>query len=118
MQEIASAALAAHLEAFGIKRTMDWTMVSNAEGAINRLRTVFYLFRFRYEVTARAAGMSLAGEPPDNDLCRQAIVEVRAELAAPSNDLGTARASDADVREYLRTLLAAYDEGIMKNKPT
>ena len=96
---------------------MDWTMVSNAEGPIDRLRTIFYLFRFRYEATARAAGMSLAGELPDNHLCRQAIAEARAELASPSNDLGTARVGDADVREYLQTLLAAYDEGTMNNEP-
>ena len=93
-------------------------MVSNAEGATDRLRTIFYLFRFRYEVTARAAGMSLAGELPDNHLCRQAIAEARAELASPSNDLGTARVSDADVREYLQTLLAAYDDGTMTNQPS
>jgi hypothetical protein len=89
-------------------------MVSNAEGPTDRLRTIFYLFRFRYEVTANAAGVSLAGEPPENQLCRQVIAEVRTELALPSHDLGTARIGDADVREYLKTLLAAYDEGTIK----
>ena len=92
-------------------------MVSNAEGPINRLRTVFYLFRFRYEATARAAGMSLAGELPDNHLCKQAIAEIRTELATPSNDLGMARVSDADVREYLQNVLAAYEEGTTNRGP-
>ena len=92
-------------------------MVSNAEGPTDRLRTIFYLFQFRYEVTASAAGVSLAGEPPENQLCRQVIAEVRTEMALPSHDLGTARIGDAHVREYLKTLLAAYDEGTMKNGP-
>ena len=92
-------------------------MVSNAEGPTDRVRTIFYLFRVRYEVTASAAGVSLAGEPPENQLCRQVIAEVRTELALPSHGLGTARIGDADVREYLKTLLAAYDEGTMNNGP-
>jgi hypothetical protein len=96
---------------------MDWTMVSNAEGTIGRIRTIFYLFRFRYEVTARDAGMSLAGESPENHLCRQAIADIRTELALPSHDLGMARVSDANVRAYLQALLAAYDEGNRSDGP-
>ena len=109
------------MPAVGVKGTMDWTMVGNAEGAIDRLRTIFYLFRFRYEVAARDAGMSLAGESPENHLCRQAIADIRTELALPSHDLGMARVSDANVRAYLQALLAAYDVGTMNdgfNKPS
>ena len=47
--------------------------------------------------------------------CRQTIAEVRTELATPSNDLGMARVSDADVRKYLQTLLAAYDDGTINS---
>ena len=89
---------------------MDWTMVSNAMEPIDRVRTIFYLCGIRYEATARAAGKSLADETPDNLLCRQSIAEVRTELASPSSDLGMVQVSDTEVREYLRALLAAYDE--------
>ena len=92
-------------------------MVSNAEGPVRRIGTIFYLFRFRYEVAARAAGLSLAGELPNNPICSQTIAEIRTELGLPSTDLGLALVSDADVREYLRTLLAAYDEGTMNGGP-
>jgi hypothetical protein len=89
---------------------MDWTMVNNAEGPTHRVQTIFYLFRCRYERDARAAGMRLADEWPDNQLCRQTIAELRAELGAPSKDLGIAGVSDVEVRDYLARLLAAYDE--------
>lgn len=106
------------LRQFGSIRTMDWTMVSNAEGPVGRLGTVFYLFRVRYEATASDAGRSLAGEPSDNGLCRQVIAEIRTELARPSANLALARVSDADVRAYLQTLLAAYDAGTRNCGPS
>ena len=90
---------------------MDWTSVSNAKGAIDRIRTIFYLCRFRYEADPRAAGARLATEPDSNELCRRVMSEIRAELAAPSTNLGpVARVGDAQVRKYLKNLLAAYDE--------
>ena len=89
-------------------------MVSNAKGPIYRIQTVFYLFRFRYEADARAAGIRLAEEPPSNQLCKQTISELRAELLSPSMNLGMVRVSDTDVREYLKNILEAYDETIGK----
>lgn len=89
---------------------MDWTMVNNAKSATGRIRTIFYLYRFRYEASARKAGERLAQEPPDNQLCMETIGELRVELASPSEELGMVRMSDADVRVYLSELLDAFDE--------
>jgi hypothetical protein len=91
---------------------MDWTMVSNAREPIDRVRTIFYLYGIRYEVTAHSAGQRLAREKPDNLLCRQSIDDVRTELACPSGKLGMVHVSDTEVREYLRALIAAHDEEI------
>jgi hypothetical protein len=91
---------------------MDWTMVNNAKSATDRIRTIFYLCRFRYEASARKAGERLAQEPPDNQLCKQTIGELRVELASPSEELGMVRMSDADVRVYLSELLDAFDETV------
>jgi len=85
-------------------------MVNNAESATDRIRTIFYLCRFRYEASARKAGERLAQEPPNNQLCKQTIGELRVELASPSEELGMVRMSDADVRVYLSELLVAFDE--------
>jgi hypothetical protein len=89
---------------------MDWTMVNNAKGPVDRVRTIFYLFRFRDEMDAKTAGRCLAGEAPENQLCSQTITELRGELATPSQDLGMVRVSDSEARDYLARLLAAYDE--------
>jgi hypothetical protein len=91
---------------------MDWTMVNNAKSATDRIRTIFYLCRFRYEASARKAGERLAQEPPDNQLCKQTIGELRVELGSPSEELGMVRMSDADVRVYLSELLDAFDETV------
>jgi hypothetical protein len=91
---------------------MDWTMVSNSKDSIDRVRAIFYLFKFRYEANASAAGKSLAHAMLDNPLCRQAILDLRTELACPSSTLGMVNVSDRDARDYLRTLLIAYDEQI------
>jgi hypothetical protein len=89
---------------------MDWTMVNNAKGPVDRVRTIFYLCRFRDEMGAKTAGRCLAEEAPENQLCSQTITELRGELAAPSQDLGMVRVSDSEARDYLASLLAAYDE--------
>jgi hypothetical protein len=85
-------------------------MVNHASGPADRVQTIFYLFRFRYETDATAAGTRLADESSENHLCRQTIAELRGELARPSQDLGMVRLSDSEVRSYLARLLAAYDE--------
>jgi hypothetical protein len=91
---------------------MDWTMVNNAKSATDRIQTLFSLCRFRYEASARKAGERLAQEPPDNQLCKQTIGELRVELASPSEDLAMVRISDTDVRLYLSELLEAFDERV------
>jgi hypothetical protein len=95
---------------------MDWTMVNNAKGPIHRIQTIFYLFRFRYEADARTAAIQLAEESPSNQLCKQTIAELRAELVSPSTNLGLVRVTDTDVREYLENMLEVYDETIGKSK--
>ena len=95
---------------------MDWTMVNNAEGPIHRIETIFYLFQDRYQADARAAGILLADESLDNQLCKQTIAELRAELVFPSTNLGTARVSDTDVRGYLKNILNAYDERVEESE--
>jgi hypothetical protein len=91
---------------------MDWTMVNNAKSATDRIQTLFYLCHFRYEASARKAGERIAQEPPDNQLCKQTIGELRVELASPSKDLAMVRLSDTDVRAYLSELLKAFDESV------
>jgi hypothetical protein len=93
-------------------RAMDWTMVNNAKSATDRIQTLFYLCHFRYEASARKAGERIAQEPPDNQLCKQTIGELRVELASPSKDLAMVRLSDTDVRAYLSELLKAFDESV------
>jgi hypothetical protein len=88
---------------------MDWTMVNNAKDAADRIRTIFYLCRFRYEASPREAGNRLAHEPPDNHLCKQTIAELRIEQTSPSQDLSMVRTSDAVVRVYLAELLDEFD---------
>ena len=83
---------------------MDWTMVSNAEDAMQRIQAIFYLSRFRYEVDARTAGERLAVGSSGNPLCKQTIAELRAELTSPSTSLAMVRVSDAEVRVYLSAL--------------
>jgi hypothetical protein len=90
-------------------------MVNNAETPADRVRTIFYLFRFRYETDARTAGTRLADETPGNQMCRQTIAELRGELATPSKDLGMVGVSDSEVRGYLARLLAAYDERVSRS---
>lgn len=86
-------------------------MVDNAKGAVDRISTIFYLCRFRYEADARAAGARLATEPESNELCRHVMSEIRAELATPSANLGpVAAVRDEEIRNYLKTLLEAYDQ--------
>lgn len=98
---------------------MDWTAVGNAKGPVDRIRAIFYLCRFRYEANPREAGVRLAAEPETNKLCGQAVSEIRAELTAPSTDLGpVAQTSDHDIRTYLKILLEAYDEICPKSDPT
>ena len=89
---------------------MDWTIVNNANSAKDRIQTLFYLCRFRYEASAKEAGERIAQEPSDNQLCKQTIGELRDELASPSENLGMVRLSDTDVRTYLSELLGAFDE--------
>ena len=86
-------------------------MVDNAKTAVDRIRTIFYLCRFRYEADAQEAGARLAAEPKTNELCSQVVGEIRSELARRSVDLGpVAKTSDADIRKYLKDLLSAYDK--------
>jgi hypothetical protein len=89
---------------------MDWTMVSNAKDAIDRIKTILYLFRDRYQVDAQAGGRLLAGEQSDNLLCKQVIEELRAELNSPSTDLSVGGLTDADARKHFESVLRAYDE--------
>jgi hypothetical protein len=88
---------------------MDWTMVNNARDATRRIQTIFYLCRFRYEASARKAGERLAQEPPENQLCKQTIAELRIELNSPSHNLNMMRMTDVEVRTYLAELLNAFD---------
>jgi hypothetical protein len=90
---------------------MDWTSVSNAKGAMDRIRTIFYLCRFHYEADPRVAGERLATEADNNELCRRVISEIRAELTAPSTSLGpVVTVSDAGIWKYLEVLLRVYDQ--------
>lgn len=91
-------------------------MVNNAKGPAHRVKTIFYLFRVRYQADARAAGVRLADESPDNQLCTQTIAEMRGELAAPSKNLGMVRLGDSEVRDYLVRLLEAYDDRVRESR--
>jgi len=62
---------------------MDWVMVSNAREPAQRVKTLFYLTRFRYEEDARAGGEHLAADAPKNPLCRETIAELRANWKCP-----------------------------------
>lgn len=85
-------------------------MISNASGPKQRIQTLFYLFHVRYELDARAAGMRLGESSPDNLLCRQTVAELRTELGSPSANLAIVDVVDDDVRSYLATMLAAFDQ--------
>jgi hypothetical protein len=96
---------------------MDWTMINNAVGPTQRIRTLFYLCKLRYEAKAGSAGTRLADVSPGNRLCQETIAEVRAELASPSANLGpVARVSDKDIRKYFVKLLTAYDERLGRGR--
>jgi hypothetical protein len=95
---------------------MDWTMINNAKGPKERIQTIFYLCRSRYEWDAGPAGTQLAEESPGNRLCEQSIEELRAELSSPSTHLGIVLEGDAEVRNYLSALLNAYDARLAAGK--
>ena len=89
---------------------MDWTMVRDADNKEGRLQTLVYLFRIRYEIDAQSAAKKLQGEHPGNWLCALVLDELRAELTAPSMNLGVGSlVPEAEAREYMSAVLCAYD---------
>lgn len=92
---------------------MDWTMIGNAKGPLQRVQTVIYLCRMRYEAGPEEAGIRLSKEPPSNLLWQQTLKEIRSELTAPSGNLGIGSLiNDEEAREYLEILVSSYDAAL------
>jgi hypothetical protein len=90
---------------------MDWTMISNAEGPLERMMTLVYLLQCRYRVDASEAGRKLWAQCRKNQLCIHTIDEVRSELASPTEDVGLGNIiTDTDARKYLKCVLDTFDE--------
>ena len=72
---------------------MDWTMITIAGDALERIRTLYYLLAIRYEADAGQAGRELRSEPESNALCRGVMTELQAELEQATADLGMGKSS-------------------------
>lgn len=89
---------------------MDWTMISNADGPLQRVRTLYYLLQCRYEMDEQVAGKRFREVCQTNDLCRLTLDDLRAELASPTGDIGFRKVTtDTGARRYLRRVLDAFD---------
>jgi hypothetical protein len=88
---------------------MDWTMVHNAKDRTQRIQTLVYLLRERYQLDAKAAGSLLARDSRDHKSFRQIVDELRAELASPSVDLVMLGETDSALREYLSKVIEQFD---------
>jgi hypothetical protein len=74
------------------------------------LLELFYLARVRYKMDFKTAGIRAADEWSES--WKEVIPILRAELATPAGEVNAPGFSDAEIREYLKQLLAAYDEAV------
>lgn len=95
---------------------MDWKMVSNATGSLQRLHTLAYLLMDRYEFDAEYAGRSLAKNKHDHEIRNNTICELRVFLSDTNTDLAYASyKTDNEVRSYLTKFIEALDNALRIN---
>ena len=84
-------------------------MVHNAKDRTQRIQTLVYLLRERYQLDPKGGGSLLARDSGDHESCRQIVAELRAELASPSVDLVMLGETDSALREYLSKVIEQFD---------
>jgi len=87
---------------------MDWTMIANAEGALGRIRTLYYLLKNRYDASPEYAAIKLNEEPGSNVLWKKLSIELKKEIEENQFDLGMGKVfTDSEARSYFREMIGA-----------